>query len=229
MTDLENLLAGFALGMIGSIFTWFWITHRYRPRFSVSTIVRSFDPAAPRDIDYRIKVLNLNGKRGLTDLSIYCRVFIQGLHHEPDRETNYSSFHVPVGDGRGVFPYLENRQGRIFHIHPEELDRGTGSLPDEVLQQMHSKQRSLEQLLRCTGKKAYVRIVVVAADDFSGLRSSRQMKVMVKKTTRTESEIIPGTFPRRSTLEIQRIEAYAEKSEDKGPQPGDLSADFEST
>ena len=223
MTDLENLFAGFALGMFGSLLTWFWITRRYRPRFMVSTIARSFDPASPSDIVYRIKVLNLSRKRGLTDLSIHCRVFIQGLPDEPEREETHSSFHIPVGDGKGVFPYIENGKGRIFGIHPEKLDRGGGSLPDQVLQQMHSRERSLEQLLRYTGENAYVRIVVVATDDFSGLRASKQLKVTVKKTSGVASEIIPGGFSSQSTVEIKPNEKYKETAEDEAPQPGDLN------
>ena len=222
MTDLENLFAGFALGMCGSLLTWFWITRRYRPRFMVSTIARSFDPASPSDISYRIKVLNLSRKRGLTDLSIHCRVFIQGLPDEPEREETHSSFHIPVGDGKGVFPYIENGKGRIFGIHPENLDRGGGSLPDQVLQQMHSRQRSLEQLLRYTGENAYVRIVVVATDDFSGLRASKQLKVTVQRSG-AASKIIPGGFPSPSTVEIEPNEKYKETAEDEAPQPGDLN------
>jgi hypothetical protein len=223
MTDLENLFAGFALGMFGSLLAWFWITRRYRPRFMVSTIARSFDPAAPSDIVYRIKVLNLSRKRGLTDLSIHCRVFIQGLPDEPEREETHSSFHIPVGDGKGVFPYIENGKGRIFGIHPEKLDRGGGILPDQVLQQMHNRERSLEQLLRYTGENAYVRIVVVATDDFSGLRASKQLKVTVKKTSGVESEIIPGGFSSQSTVEIKPNDKYKETAEDEAPQPGDLN------
>ncbi len=223
MTDLENLFAGFALGMFGSLLTWFWITRRYRPRFMVSTIARSFDPASPSDIVYRIKVLNLSRKRGLTDLSIHCRVFIQGLPDEPEREETHSSFHIPVGDGKGVFPYIENGKGRIFGIHPEKLDRGGGALPDQVLQQMHSRQRSLEQLLRYTGENAYVRIVVVATDDFSGLRASKQLKVTVQKTSGVESKIIPGGFPSQSTVDVKPNEKYKESVEDEASQPGDLN------
>ena len=62
-------------------------------------------------------------------------------------------------------------------------------MPDQVLQQMHSRQRSLEQLLRYTGENAYVRIVVVATDDFSGLRASKQLKVTVQKTSGVESKL----------------------------------------
>ena len=91
---------------------------------------------------------------------------------------------------------------------------------------MHSRQRSLEQLLRYTGKTSYVRIVVVAADDFSGLRASKQLKVTVHSPTERELEIIPGTFPTKSTIQIKRDDKYRETAEDEAPQAGDLSTDI---
>ena len=96
-------------------------------------------------------------------------------------------------------------------------------MPDQVLQQMHSRERSLEQLLRYTGENAYVRIVVVATDDFSGLRASKQLKVTVQKTSGVESKIIPGGFSSQSTVEIEPNEKYKETAEDEAPQPGDLN------
>ena len=209
--DIQNLAAGFVLGIIGSVLTWFLIARMYRPKFEVSLIARSFDPAAPTKIDYRFKVLNKRSRRAITDLSIQCRVFLQGLNKDPNRDTNFSSFHIPVGDGM-IFPYLEKGKGRVYRLRVEELDGGRQErLPMEVLDEVHSGQRSLEQLLRFRGENAYVRIVVTGADEFSGFRWSNSPRVTIE-------EIIPGTFKSRQSIEILRDEQFAETLEAQAQQ-----------
>jgi hypothetical protein len=212
--DIENLAAGFVLGMIGSVFTWLLIARTYRPKFEVSQIARSFDPATPTRIDYRFKVLNKRSKRAITDLGIECRVFIQGLNKDPNRESNFTSFHIPIGD-RMIFPYLEKGKGRIYRLRVEELEGGREErLPQEVFDQVHSGRRTLEQLLRVRGEKAYVRIVVTGADEFSGFRWSNSPKVVIE-------QIIPGTFESQKTIEIRRDDQFAETPEEQTEQPGD--------
>lgn len=191
----------------------------YRPKFEVSLISKSFDPETPTKIDYRFKVLNKRSRRAITDLSIHCRVFLQGLNKDPNRDTNFTSFHIPIGDGM-IFPYLEKGKGRIYRLRVEELDGGRQErLPTEVLDQVHIGQCSLEQLLRFTGEKAYVRIVVTGADELSGFRWSSSPRV-------TTDEIIPGTFKSPHSVEILRDEPFAERAHaqfEQDQQPAALS------
>ena len=222
MTDLENLFAGFALGMFGSLLAWFWITRRYRPRFMVSTIARSFDPAAPSDIVYRIKVLNLSRKRGLTHLSIHCRVFIQGLPDEPEREETHSSFHIPVGDGKGVFPYIENGKGRIFGIHPENFIVG-----EEFCRSSSSADAQPGAFVRTTtslhrGKR------LCAHRGSSNRRLQRSSGVEAakghsQKDVRSRVGNHSWRVLNSSTVEIKPNDKYKETAEDEAPQPGDLN------
>jgi hypothetical protein len=223
VNDFENLAVGFVLGMLGSVFTWFLIARMYKPKFEVSAICRSLSLENDRrDIVYRVKVLNKRSGRALTDLNIECRVFIQGLIEDADRGTNFTSFRIPIGDG-SLFPFIDKGGDRIYNLRFRELEgAGTSRLPEGVLEQVRNAERSLEQLLRITGQKAYVRMVVTGADDFSGFRGSKPVKATV-------GEIVPGTFPRRNSVEIKEIEEFKETAEELAEQPGDLRGGSPST
>ena len=85
---------------------------------------------------------------------------------------------------------IDEGEGRIYNLRFRELEgAGTNRLPEGVLDQVRNGHRSLEQFLRMTGQKAYLRIVVTGADDFSGFRGSEPLKA-------TCDDIVAGTFPR---------------------------------
>jgi hypothetical protein len=215
VNDIENLAVGFALGMLGSVLTWLLIARMYKPKFEVSAICRSLNlENGRREFVYRVKVLNKRSRRALTDLNIECRVFLQGLIDNADRNTNFTSFRIPIGDG-SLFPYIDEGRDRIYNLRFRELEGvGTSRLPPGVLDQVRNGERSLEQFLRITGKKAYLRVVITGADDFSGFRGSAPLKA-------TFEEIIPGTFSKRDSVEIERIEEFGETPEELAEQPGD--------
>jgi hypothetical protein len=204
-SNVENLIAGFILGITGSYLSWLFITKVFVPNIEVSKISRLIESDDPTRVQYRIKLYN-HGRRPVTDLSIACRIWVKGLNPASDRGSNKTSFHIPVGD-EWNFPFLESKEGRIYTLRVKELRGGRPDrLPEGVLEGLRNGNFELEDLLELGGG-GYLRIAVSGAHGSSGLRKA---KAPLRK------EITPGTFVHHNSCEILYNPSYERRTIPKG-------------
>ena len=155
-------LIGFVLGAIGSFLVWYLIGILYLPRLLISLICRDEVEGAPGHYRYRFKIYNRLRRRSAAELSITCRLYIQGLSDKSPK--NFTSYYIPVSD-QHPYPVIEPRKGRVYTLRIAELQGGGDwRLPIEVQKGIQGGNVTLDELLRL-GSSAFLRIAVTAAHE----------------------------------------------------------------
>ena len=200
---IVSLGGGFVLGLIASYLVWLLTARTYIPKVVVSQISRTVEGTRVR---YRIAVRNF-GSSSISDITVACRVVIQGLNH--DKPHNWTSFHVPVADDR-PFPVIDAHELRIYGMGVADLGGGgLQRLPETIAVRIASRQITLEELLGL-GSAAFIRFAFSGSHEVGGLRRTVSPRYGL-------ADIVPGRFviiPPRFLFRRGRIEIRGDYASD---------------
>jgi len=177
-TQVLEFIAGFLMGVLTNIFSWWILSHWVVPRLRFSPAI-SKTPRQPTQDDksgykYRIKFENA-GRRPIIDVELMARLRIKGLGEHP--KTNWQIVYIPL-DGSVVYriprivPVGRGRHTRHilgFYVNSVDEFRNNPIYPPEIRYKAQERVLLLEDLLTL-GTEADLEVEAFGYDEFSGAR-----------------------------------------------------------
>lgn len=166
---------GFAMGLIGSFFSWWVLTHYLVPKVEFGTFIsRSSHGLNGDKIGYRFKFVN-RSKRPIYEIVVTANVIIYKLI--PGRKDNSLGFRIPLnlsGETEIFYPMMKSGGNRIPRLSFEVCQslKISEYIPKQLRDTVESGNFRLEDLLAIGDEPAKNKffIYVLATDALSGAR-----------------------------------------------------------